>query len=233
MRVLGIPVELRDFPLGGITYTNLVPHDLSTVAGRLPSDGKRLLQASSLTPQARSELLAEHDYYHALERLERSDYDGISAWVEKGLTAWPDNLQFLLLRPMPWMEQDDANKIRAARDAFRELLPRANNPALVSLIENNIAFADFLLGTPELLEEADRLSAHAIANLSWIECVQGTRGCVLLEQGQIQPAIRLLKSAHESAEAMPRSKATNACYLALAESRRGNAEASEQYLILA
>ncbi len=60
----------------------------------------------------------------------------------------------------------------------------------------------------------------------------GTRGTVLVEMGQLEEGIKLLKEAFEKHPAEP-NKALNACHLAIAYSRMGDRQQAENYLKLA
>jgi len=102
-------------------------------------------------------------------------------------------------------------------------------PELHYLILNNIAYADVLIGDRSLLAEADTYSAEAYKNAPWLPPIIGTRGAVLVELGQVEPGIGLLKQALEK-HTDAQSKALNACYLAIAESRRDNATTAQKYL---
>ncbi len=94
---------------------------------------------------------------------------------------------------------------------------------------NNIAYVDVLLGGSELLAEADRYSQEALANLSWDPAVKGTRGAVLLELERVEEAIPLLRESMEQAVHVS-GKAQNACWISMAETRRGRPAESRKYL---
>ena len=94
---------------------------------------------------------------------------------------------------------------------------------------NNIAYADALIGGTERLEEADRFSMEAMKNLSWMPSIKGTRGTVLLELGKHDEALPLLRQAMQTHDVL-NNKAQNACWLALAEIRRGDLHAGQKYL---
>lgn len=86
---------------------------------------------------------------------------------------------------------------------------------------NNVAYTNVLIGGSELLAEADRFSVEAMTHLSWIPSIKGTRGVVLLELGQRDEAISLLRDAMQRQD-VPNGKAQDACWLAIAETQVGN-----------
>jgi hypothetical protein len=100
------------------------------------------------------------------------------------------------------------------------------------VILNNIAYVDALIGDPELLPEADAYSKEATGTVPWVPHFTGTRGTVLVAMGQIEAGIKLLREAFEKVES-PRSKAENACHLAIANARIGNRDQADKYLKLA
>ncbi|MGA1840988.1 MAG: tetratricopeptide repeat protein [bacterium] len=83
-----------------------------------------------------------------------------------------------------------------------------------------------------LLEEADKFSAQAYQSFPWVPAFKGTRGIVLVELGELDKGIVLLKQAMKENEET-RSKAIDAAYLAIAEGRKGNFECAKQYLDIA
>jgi hypothetical protein len=100
------------------------------------------------------------------------------------------------------------------------------------LMLNNVAYADALLGEPDLLPEADEYSREALKHLAWHASVKGTRGTVLVERGQLEAGIALLKEALQE-HTEPENKALNACHLAVAEQKRRDFKAAAEYWELA
>ncbi|HEV3203325.1 MAG TPA: hypothetical protein VGY77_03030 [Gemmataceae bacterium] len=85
-----------------------------------------------------------------------------------------------------------------------------------------------MIGGQEYLEEADRYSEEALYEEPWNPPFQGTKGSLLIEMGQPEVGIPMVQKALEF-NTDPRSKAFNACYLALGELRRDNREESNRY----
>jgi predicted Zn-dependent protease len=97
-----------------------------------------------------------------------------------------------------------------------------------AIVCNNLAWTDVMLGQPALLAEADEKSREALSILPWEPFAQGTRGAVLVEQNRIEEGLRLLLDAMKG---NPRNlRAFNACYLAIAEARRGQAKLAQSHL---
>jgi hypothetical protein len=104
-----------------------------------------------------------------------------------------------------------------------------NERLVRAVVLNNLAYVDAVLGDSNLSAEAQRYSEEAIATLGWHPSIKGTRGAVLLEAGKIDEAIPLLSKAMESHED-PRNKAQNACWLAIAQARKGDLTTSRKLL---
>jgi predicted Zn-dependent protease len=97
-------------------------------------------------------------------------------------------------------------------------------------IQNGIAYTDALLGTPELLEEADRYSAEALAAYPWDAGIQNTRGVALLALGRVDDALPLLRASATQPRPNLHDTAQCQCTLAMAEARDGQITAAERAL---
>lgn len=210
-----------------IVIENLWPRQITTSFGKRPSDGKQLLEALKADPTRAAQ---NHAAGFALESAmcqEKKRFDEASSWLEKGLALYPDNLQLMITQGLNLLY---LQRFNGARECFFKVLPRTDKDrSLRSLILNNIAYTDALIGDPELLMEADRYSLEAMTNLSWMPSIKGTRGTVLLELGKIDEAVPLLRETMQTHDNLI-NKAQNACWLAIAETRRGNLNAGQKYL---
>ena len=200
-----------------IAFGNLWPSSHPTPLGKIPSDGKQLLQLLKADPGRAAK---SHTSWFLLEATvcqEQGQYGEANAWLEKGLKLYPDEVQLLTSLGNNLLSLARFNE---ARECFLKVLPHTDqNRFLHSILLNNIAYADALIGGPELLAEADRYSVEAMKNLSWMPSIKGTRGTVLSELGKLDEAVPLLREvmlAHE----VPHNRAQNACLLAIAEARR-------------
>ena len=108
---------------------------------------------------------------------------------------------------------------------------RAQEPALRALMQNNVAFADFMLDADELQREADARCFRALA-LPTFASVLGTRGSVLLWLGRPEEGLPLLERSFAAHE-VPRDRATNACALSMGYHARGDARAASRWIDIA
>jgi hypothetical protein len=204
---------------------SLFPYHAQIMGAKRPTDGLLLWQ----TIRGNQRAATHHAALFILEAAachEKARNAEAARWLEKGLEAYPDNIELLQWHGIVLMA---AGKFTEARDCFVGLLPRVNKvPLMYSMMKNNIAYANALLGRGDLLDEADRYSLEAMSNLSWHPAIKGTRGTVLANLGRYDEAIPLLRDALKEAD-NPRSKAANACWLAMAESKLGNAATAQTY----
>jgi tetratricopeptide (TPR) repeat protein len=229
--LFALPRELHFFVMANlwVLVINLWP--IQFKAFGLPSDGKQLLQMLSFRKKDQEELLVMRYALEALLRREyQGDLDGARDWCDKGLAMFPENLHLLNISGILWLDQMDYDR---AREIFIKLLAREDDAARTRYtILNNIAYADALTNKPEWLPEADAYSKQAYTALPWVPAFVGTRGTVLVAMGQFEEGIKLLKQSFEGAWS-PRSKAENACHLALAHVRTGNQGDAQKYLEVA
>ena len=208
---------------------NLWPHRSKTL--KLDTDGKQLLKTFSKKKEDVEELLAMRYALEAmLRRDEYKDSAGAFDWCSQGLALFPRNVHLLNMSGILCL---DGGNYSRAREIFLQLLPGQSTPnGTRYMILNNLAYADALIGTPELLPEADAYSQEAYAGAPWAVHIIGTRGTVLVAMGRLEAGIKLLQDSFDKTWT-PRSKAENACHLAIAYARLGRNEEGGKYLKLA
>jgi membrane-associated protease RseP (regulator of RpoE activity) len=210
-----------------IVILSLWPREINTLFGKNASDGKQLLTIFKLKPERAAE---SHAGWFAVESAlcqEKKQYNEALFWIEKGLKLYPENLQLQMAQGLIMIYLE---KFQEARDCFLKILPRATDEHFLRpLTLNNIAYTNALIGGGDLLKEADQYSLEALNKLSWIPSVKGTRGTVLLELGKIEEAIPLLSETMQKHDNFG-NKAQNACWLAIAEIRRGDRIGGKKYL---
>jgi len=244
-------IQMLFFANLGIIIENLWPGFIFTTLGRQASDGRRLLHALNGDPKEREQshagwFVGEGALCHA-----KQEYEAARMWFEKGLRLYPENVYLLTGSGNSLLA---LKEFRQARQVFNSLLPRLpddrsalghiltraknfdsrlprlqNARLVLATVLNNLAYADVVLEDGDLLEEADRYSKDAMLTLGWHPAINGTRGAVLLEMGRVDEALPLLRMAmrvHED----PVGKAQVACWLAMAQARKGDLTASGKLL---
>jgi Tfp pilus assembly protein PilF len=238
---LAIPLNF-DFTGGlrpGITFlaANLVcfaystwPHMINTSLGRMPNDGLILWRTFSKHSE---QVLVAMTYYFlcegALSFKDRKLHEA-RKWFEKGLEKFPGDLNLLNALGSTHISLCNYEQARAI---FLDLLSRPKlSEHHQALFSNNLAYVNTLIGGDELIKEADEYSRQALESMPFVSYFKGTRGYVFVELGRFEEGLALLKEAMEQAPDH-RSKALNACHIAIAEKRRGNLEKSEEYAKIA
>jgi tetratricopeptide (TPR) repeat protein len=187
------------------------------------SDGHKLLKIPSYGPEVAQTAHAGYFVSEATERHRDGDFKGAVRWYEQGLALYPEDFttRFGLAFARLFL-----NQFANSREEWQSLLARKGlRPALRALLLNNIAWVDLMIGGRDYLEEADQFSQQALELQGSRPQFQGTRGSVLIELGEFDRGLPLVRAAFEF-NTDPRLKALNACYLAIGEVRRGNVDAA-------
>ncbi len=223
-----VPAQLFVYANALLLVESLWPRSMPTPLGKLSSDGKLLLQSLRFGKEKAEEFHAFGFVLEGLTHRERREYREARSCFEKGLVEYPNNIHLL-----NWHANNllDLREFSLARECYLRLLAPTEKQAGVmkAIMLNNIAYVDAVLGKPELLQEADRYSAAAMADMSWMPAIKGTRGTVLVELGKIEEGIELLREAMQG-HAEAHGKAQNACFLAMAEAKWGDFAQSRKYL---
>ncbi len=126
----------------------------------------------------------------------------------------------------------DSGSLDDARAILLSVLEHPEEPSVHAMQQNNVAFIDFVIGADELRDEADALSAAAIASHPKAASVLGTRGSVLVWLGRADEGISLLEQSFAANE-IARDRATNACALAMGYNALVDTNAATRWLEIA
>ena len=146
---------------------------------------------------------------------------------QPGLAAYPDSYELSIWDGFTALVAGDYKSARTRYIKLLEICKENAGPRALAL--NCIAYADVLIGDPELLAEADAYSQEAMKAHGWHPDIRGTRGAVLVARGEFDEGLPLLHESLASATTVD-GKAQNACLIAEAEFRRGNRDTARQYL---
>jgi hypothetical protein len=209
---------------------SLWPRKFNTERGQVANDGLLLWQ-TLLLPKESIQTAPVYYYLHeGGQFLKNRQFQAAKEWFEKGLILFPSNLNLLNALGTTFTY---SRNYEEAREIYLKLLSRPNTHEYYrTMFANNLAYLDTLIGGEELIQEADKYSREAFENMPSVSYFRGTRGCVLVELGKFEEGIALLKDAMEQTNDT-RSKALNACHVAIAEKRRGNARESDKFTTLA
>jgi tetratricopeptide (TPR) repeat protein len=113
---------------------------------------------------------------------------------------------------------------------LRLILELADKTDLRALVCSDIAWADLMIGTAELLSEAGEMSAQAMGMYPWVYAVQNTRALFLLESGEVEPAMALLIRALAAPEVPAYDKSLILSSMAMCHARLGELGKARQAL---
>jgi tetratricopeptide (TPR) repeat protein len=211
-----------------IFISNLIPRAYPSATGWTVSDGLHLIRALTMKEDDIGHLRAAAFAMHWSAAREKGDMRSAVAWIDRGLQEFPEDRALLIHRGTNLVEAD---RLDEARALFKKLLQDvdADDVAGRALLMNDIACVDALMGAKELLNEADEYSDHALKVFPWSALIKGTRGTVFVRLGQLADGIGLLQHSLQESEERG-GRAQHACWLAIAETQRGNYEAARSYV---
>jgi len=214
-----------------IFVSNLIPRAYPSATGWTVSDGLHLVRALTMKPEDIDHLRAAAFAMHWRAAREKGDMRSAAAWVDRGLQEFPEDRTLLIHHGSDLIEGEHLDEACAL---FKKLLQEvdADDVAGRALLMNDIAHVNALAGSKELLDEADEYTDHALKMFPWSAPIKGTRGAVLVRRGQLVEGIGLLEQSLQGAEERA-GRAQNACWLAIAETQRGNYEAARSYVQIA
>ena len=172
---------------------------------------------------SRKEIDRHHAAYFVLqgyECFERRDYEAGKQWALKSLDLYADDISSRYCLAIM------LNYLKEHADARNEWFKLLQQPDLAEELRptvlNNIAWVNLFMGDADLLLEADLYSLEALQSMPDSPPFKGTRGSVLIELGNVEEGLPFVRAALAGNET-PQFKALNLCYIALGESKLGNA----------
>ncbi len=180
-------IFLSNFVTGCI---NLLPFQFNSSVGRLWSDGGKLLTTPFMKAAEIESYQLSGIYSQAFAALQHHDYDITQTFSEEGLDQYPDDRHLKNILGVALLEQ---GYFKEGRLIFREIIIDKEISELErGIFLNNIAYANYRINDPELLEESLELSEAAFNLVPWELAIRSTRGSILIEAGQLEEGIKLL-----------------------------------------
>jgi tetratricopeptide (TPR) repeat protein len=197
-------------------------------SGGVRSDGYRLITIPILSETQFAAYRAGYLEMEARELMLSKRYADAIELYERALKINPNGLYSALGLHAAYLE---LRNYARAREWIVSLLARDDigKGPLRTTVLNNIAWTDVMLDDPDLLDEADRCSAEAIAKKARYPYYKGTRGAVLVSMGKYEEGIGLLSEAYRRHTAKT-ARGSVAYWAAIGEARRGNRNEAETWL---
>ncbi|HEY3488435.1 MAG TPA: site-2 protease family protein [Gammaproteobacteria bacterium] len=206
---------------------NLWPFTFRSHFGEMQSDGKQLLLIPFMPQSHLEEKLKQQAIAAAFLALNNNDFLACEQLCAEGLAAYPRDSNLMLIKSTLLCNRGE---YRAARELIiAALKDDAIQGVERALAENNIAWCNYVLDEPGLLEEAERLSVSAMQVLPWSLAVRSTRGAILIAKGDIKAGIELLNDKRFVIENNT-SQALAACTLCLGYSLQGDKVKAQETL---
>jgi len=166
---------------------------------------------------------------HFNTRLQAINDAGDFKGAEKLILDWRDEIGESEFNRLEMFMQLKAGNSIAKREAVLERLQQLPQPSVERYwMLNLIAWDDLIVGSSDVLAEADRFSAEAHALAPWDAAIQNTRGWLLAELGQFDEGFALLQKSLKGVVRL-QDRASVLCTLAIAEVRRGQYETARDY----
>ncbi len=169
----------------------LIPRKLDMGGVAIPNDSLMILKLPFLTGQeiqrilcAGNSMMDAHDLYEA-----RRFHEAEIAFREC-IELYPDVLLLKLRLATALIEQGKLNEAQTFLETFLETF--YDDPNAFALY-HTLAWLSFLQFTPDSLRKADEYSQQAVKWGSQQSSLLGMRGCILIEKGELDEGIQLLK----------------------------------------
>jgi tetratricopeptide (TPR) repeat protein len=199
---------------------NLLPRKVNFAGTLASSDGLTLLKAPFMSVSEINKEIEGYYIWQGCRHSMKGRFEDAKRTYEEGLTQFPDStaLQSGMGRILL-----ELGNYADARNMFVQLKKNTNfGPSIGIHLLNEIATADIMMGTEQLLDEADDFSRTACEKMPWRPEFKGTRGLVLAKKGHIEEGLSLLRQALKESEDFSH-KAIYASYIAEYESKKSNA----------
>jgi hypothetical protein len=228
IRMVGFEAAFFFFNVAG-AFGSLIPLATKTPGGPLRPDIVFLFRTLFASPLALDE---ERAMFHAVDHALGRDVDDLAAVrreIREGLEHHPDSpalrgwLGLNLLRSERYAEARAVLESLAhpAGDAGRNVEPHVR-----AMYQNDLAWADLMVGDERLVDEADTASARAIEVLPIHPGVMRTRAFALIRTGRMREGVSLAERAYARLR-LPRDRAVAAAIAAIGHAldyRIGDAE---------
>ncbi len=223
-----VPVLIFGLANAFLLAVSLWPYDFDSAAGKLSSDGKLVWKIWWAGKAEIDQHLAARYWMEAVECAVEKDAAGMRKWIDAGLRLFPNNLLLKISQPgILYIEGRYSDAMRS----YALLLGRFKKQGLPDMdwhLLNSIASCCILSRRQDLLGRAEICSRAASKKNPLSPYCRGTRGSVLVETGQIDAGLKELLYAFQNVPGRV-GRALTACYIGIAEAKKGNPAASRHY----
>ena len=172
-----------------LIITNLLPYSANLGGMSYPNDGMQLLRIPFAKEKDIQDILATGKILEGYELYQAEKYAEAEAIFRQCTTSFPDSLVALINLGTALIKQ---MKLAEAQTILEKAVALHPKSPYLFLLHNNLAWTYFLQLTPQALKQADIYASQAYKKNATLPAVLSTRGCVLIEQGQLEEGIQLL-----------------------------------------
>jgi hypothetical protein len=207
-----------------VALTNLWPHRVNSPMGQLSSDGAQIWQYLSHKLTNPQQTFEAANAMRAWLAYQDNDFTFALQQADAAADSFGSQPEFVILKSaiLCGLEQPaEAKRILLEASQAQDLQPQVR-----AMLANNLAWTNFMLDDPALIEESLALSEHAIGVLPWMPPIVVTRACTLAAAATctnlLGDEVRKMLERARDLKLEPRSQACAAIALGLVEVAAGN-----------
>jgi hypothetical protein len=175
-----------------LIVVNLLPIKTNFMGIKLPTDGLQLLKLPFWTEKDIQNILSAGKIMDAYELYEAKKFPEAEKLFKECVSTYPDMVLPRINVAASFIKQ---GKLQECISFLESSLKYAENDPLLFFIYNNLGWAHLISYSEKGLQQADDYSSKAYLLNPKHPNVLGTRACVLIEKGELDDGIVLLKKA--------------------------------------
>ena len=192
---------------------NLLPRKLTILGMPIQNDGLRITKLPFLKESGLQEIIAAGEVMEAYELFEAKQFCKAEIGFKECIDHYPSLLIPKINLSAVYLKQSRFDEAIAFLETCIE---EYAHDEYSFLLYNNLAWVYLIRNEGQDLQKADQYSEKAFEENDKIPCIINTRGCVLLEKGDIDNGITLLAKTVNINRAVDEKTNTPASFIALA-----------------
>jgi len=217
---------------GFVAFANLWPHRVTSPMGPLSSDGAQIWRYLTQRLADPQQIFHGANAMRAWLAYQDNDFTLALREVDAAGDSLGSQPEFVILKSaiLCGLERPaEAKKILSEASQAQNLHPQVR-----AMLANNLAWTNFMLDDPALLDESLALSEQAFGVLPWMPPIVVTRACTLAAAATgtnlLGDEVRKILERARDLNLEPRSQACAAIALGLAEIAAGNDKEARECL---
>lgn len=208
---------------------SLIPRRSGSPAGIVRTDGSTLLRLAMNDERILNEYRSANSMWEAYELQHEARFEEAIEYYERALQLQPSN--WLLQHDLAVAQVMSGDAIKARESLVSLLDTEMGQSEHYLLLINNIAYVDALItnGDDEYLVEAEAYSSEVLAKAPKVAAFLGTRGSVLVQNGELDEGLRHLKTSYRHGSNSI-ARGTSACWIAIGMARGGHRDEGRKWL---